>query len=119
MKRALRREQTKDKVMSEEVAEAINNAFNTQYGTLIDAIVDSFQRGGEDGDLNLVGVINNLSDSAKTIAKAIVPPVHGSKDASGCYVESLTEAVMGVTGGLCNIAEAIENLADAVRSLPG
>jgi hypothetical protein len=39
----------------------------------------------------------------------------GGHDASGGYVTSLTEAVMGVTAGLCRIAESIDGLSDAVR----
>lgn len=41
-----------------------------------------------------------------------VPP---GRDAAGVGVGSLTEAVMGVTAGLVQIAEAINNLAAAVR----
>jgi hypothetical protein len=41
--------------------------------------------------------------------------VAGNHDASGGYVASLTEAVMGVTAGLCRIADAIDGLSSAVR----
>ena len=40
----------------------------------------------------------------------------GGHDAAGCYVTSLTESVMGVTAGLCKIAEAIEKLSEAVSA---
>jgi len=102
--------------MSEEVAEAISGAFNTEYGTLIDAIVDSFQRCGENGDKSLVGVIDDLAYSAKQIAAAITPQdVAPGNDATGGTVASLTEAVMGVTGGLVQIANAIQFLAETIN----
>jgi hypothetical protein len=41
--------------------------------------------------------------------------VTGGHDATGGYVTSLTEAVMGVTAGLCKIAEAIHGLSQSVR----
>jgi hypothetical protein len=41
----------------------------------------------------------------------------GGNDATGGYVTSLTEGVMGVTAGLCKIAEAIEKLSEAVGRL--
>ena len=40
--------------------------------------------------------------------------VTGGNDATGGYVTSLTEAVMGVTAGLCKIAEAIHGLGQVV-----
>lgn len=50
------------------------------------------------------------------IAAAVTPvgavPSH---DAASVSVGSLTEAVMGVTAGLVRVAEAISELADAVR----
>lgn len=38
------------------------------------------------------------------------------QDATGGSVASLTEAVMGITAGLVQIADAINNLADATRN---
>ena len=50
------------------------------------------------------------------IAEAITPFVNEvGRDASGGYVASLTEAVMGMTAGLHKIADSISDLADAVR----
>jgi phage-related protein len=106
-------------IMSEEVAAAISDAFNTEYGTLIDAIVDSFQRGGESGDLDLVGVVDVLAFRVKQIAAAITPQdAEPGKDATGGTVASLTEAIMGVTGGLVKIADSIQALAEAVTQMP-
>lgn len=81
-----------------------------------DAIVDAFQRGGERGDQSLVGVVDDLAYRTQQIAEAITPQAAPGHDAAGGTVASLTEAVMGVTGGLCRIAGAIESLAEAVAS---
>lgn len=40
--------------------------------------------------------------------------IMGGKDETGGYVSSLTEAVMGVTAGLCKIAESIDRYTEAV-----
>ena len=54
------------------------------------------------------------------IANAITPwSVHPVEDAYGGHVASLTEAIMGVTGGLCRIADSISELADAVKEARG
>lgn len=58
---------------------------------------------------------HDLAAAARQIAEAITPNVAGSDDATGTHVESLTEAVMGLTRGACRIAKAIESLAEAVR----
>lgn len=49
------------------------------------------------------------------LASAITLNVSGGTDAVGGNVECLTEAVMGTTAGLVRIANAINNLAEAVR----
>jgi hypothetical protein len=61
-------------------------------------------------------VVDAIETAGRRIAEAISPMIPGSSDASGGHVESLTEAVMGVTAGLCSIAAAIEHLAEAVES---
>jgi hypothetical protein len=63
---------------------------------------------------------NNLPDAIhegmRKIAHAIKPlDCVGGEDSAGMYVDSLTQAVMGMTSGLCRIADAINNLADAVK----
>lgn len=69
------------------------------------------------GSANIVDVMAFIGGRISKLAEAITPQCAGNSDAYGGHVESLTEAVMGVTGGLCSIAEAIESLADAVSSL--
>lgn len=53
----------------------------------------------------------------KRIGDAITANVVGSNDESGGHVTSLTEAVMGMTAGLCRIADSISELAEAVREI--
>jgi len=56
-----------------------------------------------------------VSESLQRIADAITPNIAGGPDKTGGHIESLTESVMGVTAGLCKIADAISDLASAVR----
>lgn len=70
-----------------------------------------------DEDSALTRAVENLADSAKKIGVAITPIAAAGKDANGGHVESLTEAVMGMTGGLVKIAEAIESLANSIEGL--
>ena len=59
----------------------------------------------------------NLASATECIANAICPrDAAPAIDAAGGYVGSLAEAIMGMTAGLCRIADSIEGLADAVRS---
>lgn len=57
-----------------------------------------------------------LAHAILAIANAITPRAAcASEDATGGVIESVTEALMGHTAGLVRIAEAIDNLAEAVR----
>ena len=86
-------------VVSEKISEAINESFI----------------GYHDNDLvNVPDSIIALTNQARAIAKSIAIGGTG-KDSAGGTVECLTEAVMGVTAGLVEIADAIRSLADAVR----
>lgn len=103
--------------MSKVVAESIDNAFNTEHCSFADVVSESFGRGGQNGDKNLVDAICDLAYHARLIADVIKPlDAHRSSDNAGVSVDSLTEAVMGVTGGLIEIASAIQQLASAVES---
>lgn len=65
---------------------------------------------------NFPEFIETVESAGKRIASAITPlGVCGGKDATGGHVESLTEAVMGMTAGLCRIAESLDNVAAAIR----
>lgn len=57
-----------------------------------------------------------LYQGLKSIANAITPfDASGNRDAAGGYVTSLTEAVMGNTKAMVRVAEALENIAEAIR----
>lgn len=67
-----------------------------------------------DTDINLEPV----ADAIRTLANALTPTgAVAGHDASGGYVRSVTEAVMGITSGLYAIASSIERLGDAVQDL--
>lgn len=80
------------------------------------ALYDCFY--GESGMLEgpcVVDAMFSQRNSLDRIAEAITAPGAAGLDASGVTVKSLTEAVMGITGGLVAVAGAISELADAVR----
>ncbi len=52
------------------------------------------------------------------LANAITRDAPGSIDASGCYVQSLTEAVMGLTKAVYQAAGQVEYLLDLINELP-
>lgn len=60
--------------------------------------------------------LGNIANSVRLIADAITPigAMRGT-DAMGGSVGSLTEAVCGITAGLAAVAEAMNNIADAIR----
>lgn len=65
---------------------------------------------------DIVDVVSRLADAARLIADSIKPlDACQGTDATGGTITSLTEATMGMTAGLCQIADSINNLADAVR----
>lgn len=89
-----------------EIAKAINGNFSSPN------VADSnFEKA------NVVDVLDHIGTGVCRLAHAIYPketmPGH---DETGGTVMSLTEAVMGVTGGLCRIANAISELAQAVEN---
>ena len=61
-------------------------------------------------------VVDGIQRGFKLLANAITPAeAMAGTDAAGGRVESLTEAVMGMTAAMVQIAGAITDLADAVR----
>lgn len=60
-----------------------------------------------------------LADALRKIANAITPTVAGNRDATGGHVESLTEAAMGISAGLVQIANALTDVAEAIRESSG
>jgi len=65
---------------------------------------------------NVVDVLAELGRATRRLGNAITPNIVGGQDAFGGHVESLTEAVMGVTNGLMDIAEAIREVAARMPS---
>lgn len=64
--------------------------------------------------------LDGIGKSLNRIANSITPTgAMPARDAEGGHVESLTEAVMGMTGALSRIADNIQALADAVRESRG
>ena len=60
-------------------------------------------------------VIEVLDRMGLRISNAIGGKGSPGQDATGGTVDSLTEAVMGTTAGLVRIADAISDLAEAIR----
>lgn len=56
-----------------------------------------------------------LREGLRQVARSITPFGKPGQDANGGYVDSLTESCMGITGGLVRVAEAINNLAEAIE----
>jgi hypothetical protein len=83
-----------------------NGGSMAKYGAKLDAAAV--------GDL--VDIAEQLVFAVRGVRDAVTPVAAPGQDAAGGTVASLTEAVMGVTAGLCQIAEAIHALAGAVRS---
>lgn len=69
-----------------------------------------------DRNLEPINVVDALAGAGSKIAQAITPNVAGGSDAAGGHVTSLTEAVMGITKGLIEIAHALSDVAEAIRS---
>lgn len=68
---------------------------------------------------NVVDVIHELAAATRMVAVSITPNAAPGKDINGGHVESLTEAMMGVSESLTSIADAIRDLAEAVREHGG
>jgi hypothetical protein len=59
---------------------------------------------------------SEIAGAINAIASAIIPHQSiGGNDATGGYVLSLAESIMGVTAALVKIADAIEHLAEATE----
>ena len=93
---------------------AIEEAFGcSDFGNITQAVRDAFRT--EDCELTITDAIQNLADNQKEVARSITACAAEGTDATGGKVMSLTESVMGVTAGLCRIADAIGDLAEAIK----
>jgi hypothetical protein len=70
---------------------------------------------GCDRPITLVETTDDIANMLNKLAKAVMADASPGRDATDGTVGCLTEAVMGVTAGLVEIAGAINNLAEAVR----
>lgn len=91
--------------MADATAETLINGLECT----LDRIGDALQ--GE----SATPVSDAIHDGLKRVADAITPCAAGGTDAIGGHVGSLTEAVMGTTAALCRIADAMNNVAEAIR----
>jgi hypothetical protein len=64
--------------------------------------------------MNVEGA-EKLANAILSLRDAVKPCAAPGTDAAGGTVDSLTEAIMGITAGLEHIALSICDLADAVR----
>lgn len=84
--------------MKETDIEKLANAISNSVADLIEA------------NATTIGLVGTRIAGAITARDA-----SGGHDATGGHVTSLTEAVMGITSGLTQVADAISDLASAVR----
>jgi hypothetical protein len=68
---------------------------------------------------NVVDVLQHVANASGMISRAITAPASAGSDHCGGHVECLTEAVMGITSGLCKIADSIDRLAEAIENKTG
>ena len=97
--------------------EGVSSALCDSANTIAESIRNAFDHGGGvHHDVNVVSAISDLARNAKRIADAITDGgVSPGPDGLGGHVGCLTESVMSVATGLSKIADAINDLADAVR----
>ena len=69
----------------------------------------------DNGD-TLAETLDGLRLAAKMIALAISPDAAPGIDATGGTVTSLAEAVMGITAGLCRVADGLNAIAEAIEA---
>ena len=60
--------------------------------------------------------IEQIATSIDRVAKSIRAPLQPGQDAAGGFVDSLTEAVMGMTAALMAISESINRVAEAIEN---
>lgn len=75
-----------------------------------------FEESRGEENANITDVLGQLARNVKGVYEAITVTAVAGTDAAGGHVSCLTEAVMGVTAGLFQIAAALESVADALAS---
>ena len=64
---------------------------------------------------NVVDGLFAVSRSVRGVALAIFPDALPAADPTGGHVASLSEAVMGITNGLVRVADALQQIAQAIN----
>lgn len=64
---------------------------------------------------SIMDAVESIAKSNRRIADAITPNLIGTCPTGEGHVESLTEAVMGLTKSMMMIADAINNVASAIE----
>ena len=97
--------------MSEQALEAIADAIIEQFSS--QCILDDNL-----APANVVDVMSRMSEQTWKLATAITPldAISGT-DATGGHVRSLTEAIMGMTAALVQIADAIRMVSISIDDL--
>lgn len=98
------------------VANAIHQAFG-EDGVIHDTIREAFTFNDFNDGENAASGLHELARAVMSAKRAILPDACGGPDASGGHVNSLTEAVMGVTAGLIEISRSIDFLASTVSEI--
>ncbi len=92
--------------MDDETVSDLANSLNCTIDRIADAICDN----PDDGT-----VTHAIRGGLRGISHAITANASAGTDEVGGTVTSLTEAVMGMTKALCQIATALESIAEAIR----
>lgn len=97
-----------------------NDALHAAAVNLCDALemcfLTKFEQSRGETTANVTDVIGELARNVKGVCEAITVTAVAGTDAAGGHVSCLTEAVMGVTAGLFQIAAALESVADALAT---
>lgn len=84
--------------------------------SITSCFTDCFSNGND----NVIDAMDNVACYVEAVANALSPiGAIAGDDATGGRVNSVTEALMGCTAGLCRIASAIELLATVVQDMQG
>lgn len=64
----------------------------------------------------LTSAIDSVANEIGRLSNAVTAPHAGAPDATGTHVESLTEAVMGLSAAMMEISNAINEIAHAIQA---
>lgn len=67
-------------------------------------------------DSQVSEICGTMGNALSEVAKSITPDLRPERDAAGGMVQSLTEAVMGITSGLFSIASELSRIASAMEA---